>query len=110
MEELLLNCLPPLICLGGRADLTTEWGGGIILPLAPSQPHHHGFAGNALLDFWPDADMDLSREQQYISTRDTGSWGGGRPCVRSADPDALILMPCQFVSDFFLARASFIKS
>ena len=50
----------------------------------------------SLLDFWPAADMDLSREQQYISTRDTERWGRGRRCVLSAD-STLVLVLCQFV-------------
>ena len=80
--------------------MTTEWGGGIILPLAPSSPDpppppRRGFACNALLDLWPRADMDLSGEQRYISARDTERWGRGRPCVLSAD-SPLVLIRCQF--------------
>ena len=94
-EELLLNCLP-LICLGGRADDHRVGGRhyfAISPPPSPDPPR--GFACNALLDLWLGADMDLSREQQYISTRDTERWGRGRRCVQSAE-STLIQMLCQF--------------
>ena len=82
--------------------MTTEWGGGIILPLAPSSSPPHGFACNALwICGW--AQTWICRESSNIFPPGTPRWGeeDRQACNLRSSLWSWFLILCQFIVEIF---------